>query len=58
MPDGTPQVFRRVLLKISGEALMGDRSYGLDPNYVARVADEVKRRDGAGRSGLLGGRWR
>ena len=21
---------------------MGDRSYGLDPNYVARVADEVK----------------
>ncbi|MGB1160209.1 MAG: UMP kinase [Alphaproteobacteria bacterium] len=42
MPDGTPQVFRRVLLKISGEALMGDRSYGLDPNYVARVADEVK----------------
>lgn len=43
MPDGTPQVFRRVLLKISGEALMGERSYGLDPNYVARVADEVKR---------------
>jgi len=43
MPDGTPQVFRRVLLKISGEALMGDRSYGLDPNYVARVANEVKR---------------
>ncbi|MDA8553210.1 UMP kinase [Alphaproteobacteria bacterium] len=42
MPDGTPQVFRRVLLKISGEALMGDRSYGLDPNYVARVANEVK----------------
>ncbi|MGB1155994.1 MAG: UMP kinase [Alphaproteobacteria bacterium] len=42
MPDSTPHVFRRVLLKISGEALMGDRSYGLDPNYVARVANEVK----------------
>ena len=42
MPDGNPKVFRRVLLKISGEALMGDRSYGLDPAYVARVAHEVK----------------
>ena len=34
--------YKRVMIKISGEALMGDRSYGLDPNYVARVADEVK----------------
>ena len=42
MPDGNPKVFRRVLLKISGEALMGDRSYGLDPTYVSRVAHEVK----------------
>ena len=41
MPDGDPKVFRRVLLKISGEALMGDRSYGLDPAYVSRVAHEV-----------------
>jgi uridylate kinase len=31
-----------VLLKISGEALMGDLSYGLDPNMVDRVAGEVQ----------------
>ena len=34
--------FKRVLLKISGEALMGDRPYGLDPDMVNRVASEVK----------------
>ena len=34
--------YRRVLLKISGEALMGDRDYGLDPAVVARIADEVR----------------
>jgi uridylate kinase len=34
--------YRRVLLKISGEALMGERDYGLDPVVVARIADEVK----------------
>jgi len=34
--------FKRVLLKISGEALMGDLSYGLDPNMVDRVAGEVQ----------------
>jgi len=34
--------YRRVLLKISGEALMGERDYGLDPKIVARIADEIK----------------
>ena len=34
--------FKRVLLKISGEALMGELSYGLDPNMVDRVAGEVQ----------------
>lgn len=34
--------FRRVLLKISGEGLMGGREYGLDPATVERVAREVK----------------
>ena len=34
--------FRRVLLKISGEGLMGSRDYGLDPATVERVAREVK----------------
>ena len=34
--------YRRVLLKISGEGLMGERDYGLDPAVVARIADEIK----------------
>lgn len=34
--------YKRVLLKISGEALMGDQGYGLHPPTVSRIADEVK----------------
>jgi uridylate kinase len=33
--------FRRVLLKLSGEALMGERSYGLDPGRIGEIADEI-----------------
>jgi uridylate kinase len=34
--------YKRVLLKLSGEALMGGRDYGLDPDTVQRVAEEIK----------------
>ena len=34
--------YRRVLLKVSGEALMGAREYGLDPAMVGQVADEIQ----------------
>jgi uridylate kinase len=34
--------YRRVLLKISGEALMGERDYGLDPAMIARIAEEIQ----------------
>lgn len=34
--------YRRVMLKISGEALMGDLGYGLHPPTVSRIAQEVK----------------
>ena len=34
--------YRRVLLKISGEALMGTQDYGLDPVMVDRIAGEIK----------------
>ena len=34
--------YRRVLLKLSGEALMGGREYGLDPEMVGRIAGEVQ----------------
>ncbi|WP_026986232.1 UMP kinase [Fodinicurvata fenggangensis] len=41
MTAGKPE-YRRVLLKISGEALMGERDYGLDSSTVQRIAEEVK----------------
>jgi uridylate kinase len=34
--------FRRVLLKLSGEALMGDRSYGQDPERIVAIAKEIR----------------
>jgi uridylate kinase len=34
--------YKRVLLKVSGEALMGPGEYGLDPATVDRIADEIR----------------
>jgi uridylate kinase len=39
--NGEP-AFRRVLLKLSGEALMGEREYGADPDRIAAIAHAVK----------------
>jgi len=41
-PDTEKARFGRVMLKISGEALMGDQGYGLHPPTVERIAQEVK----------------
>ncbi len=38
----TPR-YRRVLLKLSGEALMGEKSYGISPDTVSYMAEEVKK---------------
>jgi len=38
----TNLLYKRVLLKISGEALLGKREYGLDPETISRVAQEIK----------------
>jgi uridylate kinase len=38
---GAAPAFRRVLLKLSGEALMGDHEYGTDPKRIAAVAREI-----------------
>jgi uridylate kinase len=35
-------VYKRVLLKLSGEALMGEQQFGVDPGVVARIAEDVK----------------
>ena len=40
--EPTKLLYKRVLLKISGEALMGQREFGLDPATINRVAEEVK----------------
>jgi uridylate kinase len=34
--------FKRILLKLSGEALMGELEYGTDPEQIKRIADQVK----------------
>ena len=34
--------YKRVMLKISGEALMGDQGFGLHPPTVQRIAQEIK----------------
>ena len=39
MPD-KPK-FKRILLKLSGEALMGEFDYGIDPKVISRVAQEI-----------------
>jgi uridylate kinase len=36
-------VFQRILLKLSGESLMGDLEYGTDPERVAAVASQIRR---------------
>jgi uridylate kinase len=38
----TKPKYHRVLLKLSGEALMGEHQFGIDPNIVKRIAQEVK----------------
>ena len=40
MPDAT---FQRVLLKLSGEAMVGEFSYGIDPAVVDQLAEQIKR---------------
>ncbi len=35
--------YKRILLKLSGEALMGDKNYGIDPSRLQQYADEIKK---------------
>src|SRR5438309_1429310 len=37
---GEPK-FRRIVLKLSGEALMGAQGFGIDPTVIGRIADEI-----------------
>ena len=40
-PSSSLPVFKRVLLKLSGEALMGDQQFGVDPAVATRIARDV-----------------
>ena len=60
MTESAPAATRhphRVLLKLSGEALMGDRQYGIDPEVVRGIAAQVAeaRRDGIEVAVVVGG---
>jgi uridylate kinase len=49
MPDAQrPAAYRRVLLKISGEALAGKQGYGIDPETIAGIAEEIREVIGMG----------
>ncbi len=47
MASGSP-VYRRILLKLSGEALLGGQQYGIDPAVIRRVATELSEVVGLG----------
>ena len=57
-PDGKTAVFRRVLLKLSGEALMGPRAFGIDSDRLHSIARTVRRvsRRGVEVAIVVGGR--
>lgn len=40
--DSSPLPYRRILLKLSGEALLGGEDYGIDPAVLSRIAEEIK----------------
>lgn len=49
--------YKRILLKISGEALLGEQQFGIDQNPVAMIANEIKKvtQDGAQVAVVVGG---
>ena len=42
MSDGSGLRYRRVLLKLSGEALAGERGFGIEPEVVDQLTDEIR----------------
>ena len=50
--------YKRVLLKLSGEALMGDGQYGIDPKVTDHLAKQVKELLAVGHEvGVVVGAW-
>jgi uridylate kinase len=42
MPALSPPMYKRVLLKLSGEALMGEQNFGIDPAVTSTIASDIK----------------
>jgi uridylate kinase len=42
MPANSKAIYKRVLLKLSGEALMGDQGFGIEPVTITRIAGEIR----------------
>ena len=57
MTASGPTRYQRVILKLSGEALMGGRSFGIDPDIVSGLSDEISEihADGLSLAIVLGG---
>ena len=56
-PEDGKLAYRRILVKLSGEALMGSSDYGIDPSFLKRLAAEVAavRENGAEVAVVIGG---
>ena len=49
MPSAEPPpLYNRILLKLSGEALMGDQQFGVDPAVATRIAQDIAEIQGMG----------
>ena len=48
MPSDPAPHYKRILLKLSGEALMGDQPYGIDPAVATRIAEDIAEIQGLG----------
>src|SRR3977135_3586931 len=48
MPPASAPAYKRILLKLSGEALMGEQTYGVDPAVATRIAQDIAEIQGMG----------
>jgi uridylate kinase len=48
VPESAEPSYKRVLLKLSGEALMGEQAYGVDPAVASRIAQDIAEIQGLG----------
>ena len=48
MPASPPPLYKRILLKLSGEALMGEQSFGIDPAVTSAIAADIGEIQGLG----------